>query len=148
MKNYLERKLPLLYLLTACSFLMIYFTGDKISVFNFMLIPFYLFMIFNGQTGILGLDIHPVFMLSLDLMIISSLIYALYILLKTSRSGKYISRLKISTALVILTGFVIFQTLNAKLTISTMITLGVFFGLALTTLLTFFNSKQLDSGNI
>lgn len=141
MKDSLTKKQPLLCLLSAIGFLLIYISGDKISVFNFMLIPSYLLMIINGQTGILGLNIHPAFNLLLDVFILVGLIYALYILFKAGTRGKYISKSRAISALIILMGFGVFQTFKVILTIPTILTLATFFILAIITLLTLISEK-------
>ncbi len=136
MINHLKNNLPSLYLCTSVAFLLIYTSGDKISTFNFMLIPLYIFMIMNGQGDIFTLNINPIFTVLIDVLTIMCLVYALFFLMRAGIKHK-IEIVQLNKCLVCLMILLLFATwigFNANLTAPSLITLTVFGFLTLITL--------------
>lgn len=99
-------------------------------------------MILNGQTGILGLDINPVFNIVLDVLVLGSLIYALYVLFKAGVKGGTLSKTTSMSSILILLGFSVFIGFKATLSVTTTITLTLFIVTAVTTLLAIAIKKE------
>ncbi|MDQ8004736.1 MAG: hypothetical protein REI64_08060 [Pedobacter sp.] len=125
-----SKKLPLLYLLTAISFLLIYHHGDKISVFNFIAIPFYLLAIIEGQLGILGLNMPIFLQIATDIIIVGALIWSVYYLMSKGINERLNSKTFPIISLLIMIAFSLFMLFRPNLAVSTLITTIIFLSFA------------------
>lgn len=89
MKNYLIRHLPLLKMLTAISFLLVYVPGEKIGAFLIMTLPISPVFILTGVAapGILFPNLNPLLSIPMDLLILCFTFFSIYSLIWRRKYG-------------------------------------------------------------
>lgn len=143
MKTLLESKLSLLKLATVISYLLIYTSGEKYGMFLFMILILYPFLMIDGSSNIFSLNLpQPLIVLTDTLFLLFTYIF-IFIFFRSRSNSNQSNKNRIACILGILYFYIeIIRILyTSQKSIFSLITIGVFIVISITTLTTLLISK-------
>lgn len=144
MKKYFNNQLPLLKLLTAISFLLIYAAGEKLGAFMFMLLIMYPLLIADGSGDLLSLNLNPAATIFIDIIFLGLTYISIYYLMRSGIkkiNDRMNDRLCILSILILYI-FVYKIFLSPNNSAFSLIMVGIFMFLSLLTILVLLSRQK------